>query len=255
MPEAQCKCSLHSSALLVTHFATAGACGDAKGPSGISVENPSVVPFQSVAGLVAITPASGLLNPCGPCHWASGRRDLLLDGQQKKSFWLRLMCCMVGVHGIGGRLGAILTGVFATKEVTILRMGKAMGLVDGACLPNDEPADCGRDCLGSGDCGVADFRFAMLFLVCGWIISRKWMDRSEHAWRRGLQFRGVRTRVQLKENMMIASILFIMFSFSWTRFLTPRNCNLLLRACSDRDRPFPAAGQRAHREQDRKSSG
>ncbi|MBV9768808.1 MAG: ammonium transporter, partial [Bryobacterales bacterium] len=36
-----------------------------------------------------------------------------------------------GVHGIGGTLGAILTGVFATREVNDLRMGKAMGLVDG----------------------------------------------------------------------------------------------------------------------------
>jgi len=36
-----------------------------------------------------------------------------------------------GVHGIGGTLGALLTGVFATKEVNDLRMGKAMGWVDG----------------------------------------------------------------------------------------------------------------------------
>jgi Amt family ammonium transporter len=36
-----------------------------------------------------------------------------------------------GVHGIGGTLGAILTGVFATKEVNDLRMGKPMGLMDG----------------------------------------------------------------------------------------------------------------------------
>jgi Amt family ammonium transporter len=36
-----------------------------------------------------------------------------------------------GVHGIGGTLGAILTGVFATKEVNDLRGGMPMGLVDG----------------------------------------------------------------------------------------------------------------------------
>ena len=36
-----------------------------------------------------------------------------------------------GVHGIGGTLGAIMTGIFATKEVNDLRMGKPMGLVDG----------------------------------------------------------------------------------------------------------------------------
>jgi Amt family ammonium transporter len=36
-----------------------------------------------------------------------------------------------GVHGIGGTLGAVLTGVFATKEVNDLWSGKAMGWVDG----------------------------------------------------------------------------------------------------------------------------
>ena len=36
-----------------------------------------------------------------------------------------------GVHGIGGTLGAILTGVFATKDVNDLRMGKPMGWIDG----------------------------------------------------------------------------------------------------------------------------
>ncbi len=36
-----------------------------------------------------------------------------------------------GVHGAGGTLGAILTGVFATKEINDVWSGKAMGLVDG----------------------------------------------------------------------------------------------------------------------------
>jgi Amt family ammonium transporter len=36
-----------------------------------------------------------------------------------------------GVHGIGGTVGAILTGVFATKEINDLRMGGPMGWIDG----------------------------------------------------------------------------------------------------------------------------
>jgi Amt family ammonium transporter len=36
-----------------------------------------------------------------------------------------------GVHGIGGTLGAILTGVFATREVNDLRGGMPMGMIDG----------------------------------------------------------------------------------------------------------------------------
>src|SRR5262249_12544615 len=36
-----------------------------------------------------------------------------------------------GVHGIGGSIGALMTGIFATREINDLRMGKAMGAVDG----------------------------------------------------------------------------------------------------------------------------
>jgi Amt family ammonium transporter len=36
-----------------------------------------------------------------------------------------------GVHGIGGTVGAILTGVFATKEINDALNGKPLGLIDG----------------------------------------------------------------------------------------------------------------------------
>jgi ammonium transporter, Amt family len=36
-----------------------------------------------------------------------------------------------GVHGIGGTLGAILTGVFATREINDVYSGKPMGWIDG----------------------------------------------------------------------------------------------------------------------------
>ncbi len=36
-----------------------------------------------------------------------------------------------GVHGVGGTLGALLTGVFATKAVNDVLSGKPMGWVDG----------------------------------------------------------------------------------------------------------------------------
>lgn len=81
---------------------------------------PSVVGAASgaVAGLVAITPASGFVGPMGAiiiglaagmgCYAAvafKNRRgwDDALDG------W--------GVHGIGGTIGAILTGVLANKHI------------------------------------------------------------------------------------------------------------------------------------------
>ena len=58
-----------------------------------------------------------------------------------------------GVHGIGGTLGAMLTGVFATKEVNDLRMGKPMGLVDGNAGQMLNQADRRADRLGLGDRG------------------------------------------------------------------------------------------------------
>jgi len=36
-----------------------------------------------------------------------------------------------GVHGAGGTLGALLTGVFATKEINDLLSGKPLGWADG----------------------------------------------------------------------------------------------------------------------------
>jgi len=96
---------------------------------------PSVLGAVSgaVAGLVAITPASGFVKPM-PAMFiglAAGVVCYLMVSKAKKAFGYDDALDAFGVHGIGGTLGAILTGVFATKEVNDLRMGKAMGLVDG----------------------------------------------------------------------------------------------------------------------------
>ena len=39
-----------------------------------------------------------------------------------------------GVHGVGGTLGAILTGVFATRAIADLDSGKPLGLLEGGSL-------------------------------------------------------------------------------------------------------------------------
>ena len=62
---------------------------------------------------------------------AAGMICYLMVSKVKKVFGYDDSLDAFGVHGVGGTLGAILTGVFATKEVNDLRMGKAMGLVDG----------------------------------------------------------------------------------------------------------------------------
>jgi len=84
----------------------------------------------AVAGLVAITPASGFVGPIGGfvigvavgviCFWSTTS----LKGMLKYDDSLDCF----GVHAIGGMVGAILTGVFALKEVDGLDQG---GWIEG----------------------------------------------------------------------------------------------------------------------------
>ena len=86
-----------------------------------------------VAGLVAITPASGFVKP-GPAiiiGLCAGVFCYLMATAVKNMFGYDDSLDAFGVHGAGGTLGAILTGVFATKEVNDLFAGKPMGLLEG----------------------------------------------------------------------------------------------------------------------------
>src|SRR5205814_10648213 len=87
----------------------------------------------AVAGLVAITPASGFVKsmPAMLIGFAAGVVCYLMVSKVKQMFGYDDALDAFGVHGIGGTMGAILTGVFATKEVNDLRMGMPMGMVDG----------------------------------------------------------------------------------------------------------------------------
>jgi Amt family ammonium transporter len=126
---------LATSAFVVTHFATAAAVLGWMAAEWMAVGKPSVLGAISgaVAGLVAITPASGFVKPMPAMliGLLAGAVCYLMVSKVKKIFGYDDALDAFGVHGIGGTLGAILTGVFATREVNDLRMGKAMGLVDG----------------------------------------------------------------------------------------------------------------------------
>jgi len=127
--------SLATSAFVVTHFATAAAVLGWMFAEWMVVGKPSVLGAVSgaVAGLVAITPASGFVKPLPALLIGAlaGVFCYLMVSKVKAMFGYDDSLDAFGVHGAGGTLGAILTGVFATKEVNDLRMGKAMGLVDG----------------------------------------------------------------------------------------------------------------------------
>ncbi len=117
-------------AMAVTQIATAAA-----GLAWMFTEwtlrgKPSVLGIISgaIAGLVAITPAAGFVNPTGAlcigiasgiiCYWGAT--------------WLKRACGyddsldVFGIHGIGGIVGALLTGVFASEAI-----GGTKGLLEG----------------------------------------------------------------------------------------------------------------------------
>jgi Amt family ammonium transporter len=90
----------------------------------------------AVAGLVAITPASGFVKPM-PALLIGFLAGIVCFGMVtavKKRFGYDDTLDAFGVHGAGGALGAILTGVFATNLINDAPInGKTipLGLVDG----------------------------------------------------------------------------------------------------------------------------
>ena len=116
---------LATSAFVATHFATAAAALGWMAAEWMRNGKPSVLGAISgaVAGLVAITPASGFVQPLPALliGAAGGRRSAyLMVSVVKSKFGYDDSLDAFGVHGMGGTLGAILTGVFATKEVNDL---------------------------------------------------------------------------------------------------------------------------------------
>jgi Amt family ammonium transporter len=131
---------LATSAFVATHFAAAAATLGWIVAEWIATGKPSVLGGISgaVAGLVAITPASGFVKPMPALliGFAAGLFCFFMVGRVKRRFGYDDSLDAFGVHGAGGTLGAMLTGVFATRLVNDgLKdaSGKtmALGLVDG----------------------------------------------------------------------------------------------------------------------------
>jgi len=132
--------SLATSAFVATHFAAAAAALGWAAAEWIRNGKPSVLGAisGSVAGLVAITPASGFVAPMPALliGAAAGVVCYLMVARVKGKFGYDDSLDAFGVHGIGGTLGAILTGVFATSLVNPVfkdAQGNALptGLIDG----------------------------------------------------------------------------------------------------------------------------
>ncbi len=131
---------LATSAFVATHFAAAAATLGWMVAEWIGHGKPSVLGGISgcVAGLVAITPASGFVKPFPAMliGLAAGVLCYLMVTKVKSKFGYDDSLDAFGVHGAGGTLGAILTGVFATYLVNdglkdAAGKPQALGLVDG----------------------------------------------------------------------------------------------------------------------------
>jgi Amt family ammonium transporter len=127
--------SLATSAFIATHFATAAAALGWLIAETLKTGKPSILGGISgaVAGLVAITPASGFVKPMPAMiiGLAAGIFCYLMVSVVKSKFRYDDALDAFGVHGMGGTLGALLTGVFAVKEVNDIFAGKPVGLLDG----------------------------------------------------------------------------------------------------------------------------
>jgi ammonium transporter, Amt family len=109
-------------AMVVTQLATAVAALSWMFTEWIVKGKPSVLGIASgaVAGLVAITPASGFVGVTGAfvIGIAAGVLCFFAATSVKKAFGYDDSLDAFGVHCIGGIVGAILTGVFNVKEIS-----------------------------------------------------------------------------------------------------------------------------------------
>ena len=132
--------SLASSAFTATHFAAAAATLGWVAAEWLRTGKPTALGAISgaVCGLVGITPASGFVSPMSSLviGLVAGVGCFLMVTEVKKRFGYDDSLDVFGVHGTGGTLGAILTGVFATSAVNPIFKDAAgrplpVGLIDG----------------------------------------------------------------------------------------------------------------------------
>jgi Amt family ammonium transporter len=132
--------ALATSAFVTTHLSAAMATLGWAGAEWLRTGKPSVLGAisGSVAGLVAITPAAGFVTPmsalviglmAGVCCYFMVAKIKVLFGYDDS-------LDAFGVHGAGGTLGALMTGIFATSSINAVFKNSngdslPVGLIDG----------------------------------------------------------------------------------------------------------------------------
>jgi len=133
--------SLATSAFVATHFGAAAAAIGWCAAEWLRNGKPSALGAISgaVAGLVAITPAAGFVGPMPAliiglvagivCYW--------MVAKVKARFGYDDTLDAFGVHGAGGTIGALLTGVFASSAINpIFKDAKGATLASGVLEGN-----------------------------------------------------------------------------------------------------------------------
>jgi Amt family ammonium transporter len=135
--------SLATSAFVATHFAAAAAAIGWAGAEWLHNGKPSALGAISgcVAGLVAITPASGYVGPMSALliGLVAGVVCFAMVTRVKARLGYDDSLDAFGVHGVGGTIGALLTGVFASKLINPVfkdERGTVLGsgMIDGNFL-------------------------------------------------------------------------------------------------------------------------
>ena len=123
--------ALAVNAFLVTHVAAAAGVIAWAGMEWLIIKRPTILGACSggVAGLVCITPASGSVSVSSALiiGLAGGLCSYIACTKIKNALGYDDTLDVFGVHGVSGIVGALLTGVFATKNVT----GGTVGLLEG----------------------------------------------------------------------------------------------------------------------------
>ena len=126
--------ALAGAAMINTQVATAAAALAWMFAEWMVAKKPSVLGIISgaVAGLVAVTPAAGFVNPTGALVLGilAGVGCYVFAVHLKRVFGYDDSLDAFGVHGIGGIIGALLTGVFA--DVAVNELGKDGSIVTQA---------------------------------------------------------------------------------------------------------------------------
>ena len=125
-------------AMLVTQIATAAAALGWMFSEWIAHGKPSVLGIASgaIGGLVAITPASGFVGPMGALviGIVAGVGCFFAATALKRKIGYDDSLDVFGVHGVGGIIGALLTGVFAAEVLGGAGFGDGISGIGGQLL-------------------------------------------------------------------------------------------------------------------------